>query len=262
MACQAPIWTKSDKMDWQPFWNYLVLWSMKKILPSVWTLSSQPSGKGPRSSWCRLQKYHWLSLQKKSNGRDVKIVRWEEEPVRNIALTRKGGGAAVSRINPGRLQCHIWNQFMSHFKKLSVQFGNDQCNYFKGSISAKCEPTDLIYQPTFLSMWLMKKTLPFGATCIVQPDGRPAMIMLIHFTIFVFHLQGSSLWELVWKGCCSPSLPLPYFPHHPLPLPDPLCPGHRFRSLFWTRLSSLSIIIRHYRHISLFLPYSSKSPDW
>ena len=26
----------------------------------------------------------------------------------------------------------------------------------------------------FLSVWLMKKTRPLGATCIVHPDGRPS----------------------------------------------------------------------------------------
>ena len=37
---------------------HLVLWSMKKIIPFVWTRSSQPSGRGPRSSWCRLRCVH------------------------------------------------------------------------------------------------------------------------------------------------------------------------------------------------------------
>ena len=36
-------------------WVCLVLWSMKKILPSVWTLSSHPSGRGPRSSSWRVR---------------------------------------------------------------------------------------------------------------------------------------------------------------------------------------------------------------
>ena len=34
-------------------WVCRVLWSIKKIRPSVWTRSSHPSGRGPRSSSCR-----------------------------------------------------------------------------------------------------------------------------------------------------------------------------------------------------------------
>jgi hypothetical protein len=47
---------------------YLVLWSMKNILPSVWTLSSHPSGSGPRSSWCRLTTIHLWSTDNQFKG--------------------------------------------------------------------------------------------------------------------------------------------------------------------------------------------------
>jgi|LakMenEpi03Aug12_release.lakeMendotaPanAssembly.Ray.scaffolds.fasta_scaffold560722_2 hypothetical protein len=44
---------------------------MKKILPSVWTLSSHPSGSGPRSSWCRLTTIHSWSDYKRENSSAV-----------------------------------------------------------------------------------------------------------------------------------------------------------------------------------------------
>jgi len=83
-------------------WVCRVLWSIKKIRPSVWTRSSQPSGRGPKSSsWRRL----------------------------------------------GTLDCT----------------GKAEGRPLRGST-----------QVVFLSLWLIKKTRPFGATCIVQPSGRPS----------------------------------------------------------------------------------------
>ena len=82
-----------------------VLWSIKNILPSEWTLSSHPSGNGPSSS----------------SGRSASVV---------LAFAALGIGLALPVLG-----------------------------------STHDVP---------LVLWSIKKTLPFGASCIDHPSGKPA----------------------------------------------------------------------------------------
>ena len=176
-ACQALILSNSNNTKWDQ-------WQKTTLCCDQWRISFHLCAPSPPNPLARDQGHpgaFWRKEKKLSpvrqdvnkEGRHDMDGCWEE-PVGDIALTRKRGGATVSRINPGCLQCTMWNWYLC-LQKLSALCILKPTDIFFQRLSALWKQLMSYFKPTFLSRWLIKKTLPFGATCIVQPDGRPAI---------------------------------------------------------------------------------------